>query len=102
MELANKSFSLLIKPTSADCNLACPYCFYLKRSGLYPHRHCRMSTKTLEQLVSGYMKTQQSHYIFAWQGGEPTLMGIEFFKKAVEFQQKYWTPGSMISNGIIE
>jgi len=85
-----KSFSLLIKPASADCNLHCAYCFYRDRSGLYPEtaRH-RMSDEVLERLIAGYMATEQPHYTFGWQGGEPTLMGIDFFRRAIELQVKY-------------
>lgn len=59
-----------------------------------------MPGKILEQLVSSYMKTLQPCYIFAWQGGEPTLMGVDFFRKVVKLQQKYGKPGSSISNGM--
>ncbi len=94
-----KPFSLLIKPASADCNLRCPYCFYLSRSLLYPEsaRH-RMSDEVLEKLVSSYMATPQDVYAFAWQGGEPSLMGVEFYRKVVALQQRYGRPGAVVSN----
>ena len=94
-------FSLLIKPTSADCNLRCRYCFYLDHAELYPEtkRH-RMSDEVLEKLISSYMATFQPKYLFSWQGGEPTLMGIDFFRKVNELQQKYGTYGSSIGNGM--
>ena len=95
-----KLFSLLIKPTSADCNLRCEYCFYidhLENGSDNP----RMTVETLEILIKSYMDTDQNkQYAFGWQGGEPTLMGLEFFKKVVELQLKYAPPGSSISNGI--
>ena len=95
-----KKFSLLIKPASADCNLRCLYCFYidhLKDVKKTP----RMSDEVLEALISSYMKTdQEKHYVFGWQGGEPTLMGYEFYKRVVELQEAYAPPNSMISNGI--
>jgi uncharacterized protein len=96
-----KQFSLLIKPASADCNLACAYCFYLSKSGLYPNsaRH-RMSERVLERIVSSYLSTEQSIYSFGWQGGEPMLMGVEFFRKVVELQSHYGRPGSVVANGL--
>ncbi len=96
-----KPFSLLIKPASADCNLRCSYCFYLDHSALYPEEKIhRMSDEILEEMISRYMATDQPQYIFGWQGGEPTLMGVEFFKKVVHYQQKYAKPGAIISNGL--
>ena len=96
-----KPFTLLIKPASADCNMNCRYCFYLDRSSLYPAEKIhRMSEDTLEKLISSYMKTIQPCYTFGWQGGEPTLMGTDFFKKAVGLQEKFGRPGCMVTNGL--
>jgi uncharacterized protein len=96
-----KPFSLLVKPASADCNLRCTYCFYLGRSALYPEtRVHRMSEAVLERMVQSYMATRQPAYSFGWQGGEPTLMGVDFFRKVTEFQQKYGAAGSRVSNGL--
>ena len=94
-------FSLLIKPASADCNLRCEYCFYLDRCELYPEtkRH-RMPDDVLERMVSSYLATQQPQYAFGWQGGEPTLMGLDFFRKAVKLQQKHGRPGAVVANGL--
>jgi uncharacterized protein len=96
-----RQFSLLVKPASADCNLACTYCFYLPKAALYPSssRH-RMSEATLKRLISTYLATDQNTYSFGWQGGEPTLMGVEFFRKVVELQSRYGRPGSIVSNGL--
>ena len=98
---ANRNFSLLIKPASADCNLRCEYCFYLDRSSLYPetNKH-RMSDEVLETLIRSYLNTRQAAYSFGWQGGEPTLMGLPFFQKVTELQEKYGRKGSIISNGL--
>jgi len=98
---APREFSLLIKPASADCNLACAYCFYLPKAGLYPKstRH-RMSEATLHRLISSYMQTEQSTYSFGWQGGEPTLMGVEFFHKVVQLQSRHGRAGAMVANGL--
>ena len=105
MELSNKPFSLLIKPASGDCNQDCAYCFYLNRSKGHPRQRrqvCaprRMTSKVLKRMVSSYLETQQPQYVFTWQGGEPTLMGIDFFKQAVKLQQEYAAPGSTVANG---
>jgi uncharacterized protein len=96
-----QSFTLLVKPASADCNMKCGYCFYLDKANLYPGRKThRMSHNTLEKLVSSYMATEQPCYTFGWQGGEPTLMGVDFFQKSVRFQEKYGSSGSMVANGL--
>ena len=96
-----KPFSLLIKPASADCNMNCHYCFYLEKSSLYPDQKVhRMSEATLEKMISSYIETEQPCYTFGWQGGEPTLMGLDFFKSVVKMQQKYGRPGSMVTNGL--
>ena len=98
---ATRPFSLLVKPASADCNLRCAYCFYLDHSSLYPetNRH-RMSDEVLERLIKSYMGTDQPNYSFGWQGGEPTLMGVDFFEKVVSLQKKYGKPGALVSNGL--
>lgn len=94
-------FSLLIKPSSADCNLECTYCFYLSKKELYPeqHRH-QMSEGVLEALIKGYLATPQPIYTFGWQGGEPTLMGRTFFKKMTDLQQRFGRRGTVVSNGL--
>jgi uncharacterized protein len=94
-------FSLLIKPTSADCNLRCVYCFYLSRAALYPTiQSHRMSDETLRRVVSAYLSTDQEQYVFGWQGGEPTLMGVDFFRRVTEYQQKFGRAGAIVSNGL--
>ncbi len=97
----NMPFSLLIKPASGDCNLRCTYCFYLEKASLYPHTKIhRMTETTLEKLIAGYMRTKQSRYTFGWQGGEPTLMGVDFFKKVIRLQKKYGKTGDLVANGL--
>ncbi len=94
-----RAFPLLIKPVSADCNMRCTYCFYLDHLRFYPVEvEHRMSDATLEQLVSGYMSTSQPVYTFIWQGGEPTLLGVDFFRRVTELQQKYGHPGAIVAN----
>jgi len=95
-----KSFSLLIKPVSADCNLRCEYCFYIDHLQTVEKKP-RMSDSTLETMIASYMQTDQNNqYAFGWQGGEPTLLGIKFWKKVIELQTKYAPPGAVISNGL--
>lgn len=96
-----KPFSLLIKPAAADCNLRCEYCFYLDKCRLYPEspRH-RMSDAVLERMITSYMATGQPQYTFGWQGGEPTLMGVDFFRRVTELQQKHGRPGAVVGNGL--
>jgi serine-type anaerobic sulfatase-maturating enzyme len=93
-----KAFSLLIKPASADCNLRCEYCFYLDH--ICESIKTRMNDETLETMVRSYMQTKQPQYSIAFQGGEPTLMGLPFFKKLVELEKKYAPPGASIANAI--
>jgi len=91
--------SLLIKPSGPDCNLDCTYCFYLEKADLFPtDKVHRMSLKTLEELTKQAMEQSPPQISFGWQGGEPTLMGLSFFKKAVEFQAKYGA-GKIVGNG---
>ncbi len=93
-----KPFTLLIKPSGSDCNINCKYCFYKDRPAEFGRGKQRMSIETLEALVRGYVQLGFSRAGFAWQGGEPTLMGVDFFQRAVELQKKYGTPGQEISN----
>ena len=95
-----KPFSLLIKPAGADCNLRCQYCFYIDHLEEGKPKP-RMSDEILEKMISSYMQTNQNlNYSFGWQGGEPTLMGLDFFKKIIELQKKYAPPGATVSNGL--
>ncbi len=96
-----RPFSLLVKPASADCNLRCTYCFYLDHCSFYPEtkRH-RMSEQVLEQMIRSYMHTEQPSHQFGWQGGEPTLMGLEFFERVVALQQRHGRAGANVANGL--
>ncbi len=95
-----KPFSLLVKPASADCNLRCRYCFYLDRAELYPDsRSHRMSHETLEGMIRSYLRTPQSCYSFGWQGGEPAMMGLDFYRQVTDLQSTYGRPGDRVANG---
>jgi len=91
-------FTLLIKPSGSDCNMNCKYCFYKDRDAEFGRGKQRMSNDTLETLVKHYMQLGFPVAGFAWQGGEPTLMGVEFFQRAVDLQKRYGIPGQQISN----
>jgi len=94
--------SLLIKPASAVCNLDCSYCFYLDREA-DPYKSLpgrRMSLETLERLVDSYLFYSYPNSVFAFQGGEPTLAGLPFFEKLIEFQQQYGRNGQSVSNAL--
>jgi uncharacterized protein len=94
--------SLLIKPASAVCNLDCEYCFYLDRDA-DPYKELparRMTLDTLERLVESYLFYSYPQSSFIFQGGEPTLAGLPFFEKLVEFQKQYGRGGQDVSNAL--
>lgn len=94
-----KPFSLLIKPAGADCNLRCAYCFYLGRRELYPEVAIhRMDEATLTRLVRGYLALPFPSHAFAFQGGEPLLMGEGFYRTLLKLQRRYARPGAQITN----
>lgn len=88
---AMNPFHVMAKPSGAKCNLDCKYCFYLEKEGLYPQGSHRMTDAVLEAYVRGQIEAQprNAEVLFAWQGGEPTLMGLDFFEKAVALQKKH-------------
>jgi len=96
---APPQFHLLAKPTGAICNLACSYCFFLDKELLYPGSRFRMSDEVLEnyirQLIAGH---RSSEVTVAWQGGEPTLMGLDFYRRAIELENQYRRPGMTFIN----
>ncbi|GHO90291.1 anaerobic sulfatase maturase [Reticulibacter mediterranei] len=95
------AFQVMVKPRGSLCNLDCSYCFYLEKEKLYPGASFRMSDELLEEYIRQYIAAQWvPEVVFAWQGGEPTLMGLEFYRKAVALQQKYRRPGMRILNAL--
>ena len=94
-----KPFHVMAKPSGAKCNLDCKYCFYLEKEGLYPKGSLRMTDAVLEAYVQSQIAAQpgDTEVLFAWQGGEPTLMGIDFFEKAVSLQKRHGA-GRRIAN----
>jgi uncharacterized protein len=97
----NTAFHVMTKPIGPICNLDCKYCFYLEKENLYPgNSKWKMSDEVLETYIRQYIEQQGTPEIsFAWQGGEPTLLGVGFFRKVVELQQKY-AGGKKIANAI--
>ncbi|MFC1525324.1 anaerobic sulfatase-maturation protein [Candidatus Latescibacterota bacterium] len=90
---------VMAKPSGSVCNIDCQYCFYLEKEKLYPNRRdWRMGDDTLELYVKQYIEAQDVPAVnFAWQGGEPTLMGVDFYRRAVELQRQY-AGGKEITN----
>ncbi len=99
---AEQPFHVIIKPIGAVCNLRCSYCYYLEKSRLYPEtKTFRMPDTLLEEFTRRYISAQPDHIRevhFSWQGGEPTLLGLKFFQKAVALQKRFQRPGLRIFN----
>ena len=104
---APSSFHVMAKPSGSSCNIDCTYCFYLSKEALYPNERHRMSTATLEAYIRQLLESHRAPEVtVAWQGGEPTLMKLEFFKHSVDLVEKYRKPGQTIqhtfqTNGIL-
>jgi uncharacterized protein len=88
---ASFPFHVMAKPIGPKCNLDCAYCFYLEKDSLYPSPHdFHMSDEVLERFIRDYITSQPGVEVsFAWQGGEPTLLGLDFFRKVVAFQKRH-------------
>lgn len=106
-EGAPPRFHLLAKPSGSTCNIDCAYCFFLSKEALYPNDRSRMSEATLEAYIRQLLESHRSPTVtVAWQGGEPTLMGVEFFRRAVELVEQYRRPGQAVehtfqTNGVL-
>ena len=92
---APPAFHLLAKPTGAVCNLDCSYCFFLSKEMLYPGSRFRMADELLDAYLAQLIEAHAGvpEVTIAWQGGEPTLMGVDFFRRSVELTAKYLAPG---------
>ncbi len=95
------AFHVMAKPIGPICNLQCAHCFYLEKVKLYPEdKAWAMSPEVLERYVRDYIAAQQApEVVFAWQGGEPTLLGLDFFRRAVALQRQY-ADGKVIHNAL--
>jgi len=102
-----RAFHIMAKPTGAACNLACDYCFFLSKERLYPGSRFRMSEEVLEAYIRQLFDAHHVPQVtVAWQGGEPTLMGIEFFRRAHEYIDKHRKPNTLVeptiqTNGVL-
>ncbi|MGC9291754.1 MAG: anaerobic sulfatase-maturation protein [Acidobacteriaceae bacterium] len=97
--MSGHAFHIMTKPGGPICNLDCKYCFYLEKEALYPNdQKWAMHPDILESYIRQYINAQPTDVVyFAWQGGEPTLLGLDFFRKVVELQKKY-ANGKQIEN----
>ncbi|KPL13210.1 MAG: hypothetical protein AMS26_15345 [Bacteroides sp. SM23_62] len=102
MNPISREFQVFVKPVGARCNLDCQYCYYLEKDALYPFsKLVLMSEKVLERYIIRHLEAATEQIIgFSWHGGEPTLAGIGFFRKAVEIQKRHQPSGTTIINGI--
>ncbi len=99
--MPNSGFHIMTKPMGPICNLDCKYCFYLEKENLYPQtKHWAMSRELLELYVQRYIAAQPGNEVhFAWQGGEPTLLGVDFFRAVVDLQKQF-AGGKSIHNAL--
>ncbi len=92
------AFHLLAKPTGPICNLDCEYCFFLSKEMLYPGDRFRMADDLLEEYVNQLLESHLTPEVtVAWQGGEPTMMGLDFFRRSVDLVEKHRKPHQRIS-----
>lgn len=94
-------FHLLAKPTGAICNLDCKYCFFLSKELLYPDDEFRMPDVVLETYIRQLLEAHRTPEVtVAWQGGEPTLMGLEFFERAMRLVERHKRAGQQVEHTI--
>ena len=94
------AFNIMLKPAGSLCNLDCNYCYYLDKAEIYGGREPKMTVEMLEQVVREYIAANDVPEVtFNWHGGEPLVLGIDFYKKALEFEEKY-AGGKIIHNTI--
>src|SRR6476620_4801562 len=94
---APPGFHLLAKPSGSTCNIDCAYCFFLSKEALYPNEKSRISDATLETYLRQLLESHRAPEVtVAWQGGEPTLMGLDFFRRAMEMVAELRRPGQQV------
>ncbi|MBI4460077.1 MAG: anaerobic sulfatase maturase, partial [Acidobacteria bacterium] len=102
MPTASREFQILVKPTGPVCNLDCSYCYYLEKLQLYPQAESfRMPDDLLESYIRQHIEACPKELVyFSWHGGEPTALGLGYFRRIVELQRRHKPPGRRIVNGI--
>ncbi len=102
MAKASREFQVFAKPIGSICNLECQYCYYLKKEHLYPEGESfRMPDDILEKYIVQHIGACPDPVIsFSWHGGEPTVLGLDYFRKIVALQRKHQPPNRRITNGI--
>ncbi|OEF27546.1 anaerobic sulfatase maturase [Vibrio rumoiensis] len=97
-----RRFHVMAKPGGSKCNIDCQYCFYLHKEGLlHQPKQPQMDDETLERFIQSYIQSQDGdEVVFSWQGGEPTLLGIDYYRKIVALQKKYQPDGVTIQNDL--
>ena len=91
-----KPYVLMVKTAGSVCNMHCDYCYYIDKGHEY-----FMSTDILERMIRDYFSSYPGPvYSFVWHGGEPTLLGLDFYKKAVELQKKHLPKGTVCWNNL--
>lgn len=102
MTKSSRGFQIFVKPTGPVCNLGCTYCYYLDKDQLYPENNAfQMPENILEKYIKQHIEAFPDDVItFSWHGGEPTVLGIDYFQRIVEKQRKHSPPGKTILNGI--
>ena len=93
------AFHVMVKPAGPLCNLNCTYCYYLEKKKLFPEKKVfKLSDDLLENFIKQYIEVQQVPVVtFTWQGGEPTLLGLDYFQRVIKLQRKY-SNGKMVEN----
>jgi uncharacterized protein len=102
MGKASRDFQIFVKPAGATCNMDCSYCYYLKKKGLYPEvKTHRMSGNVLEDYIVQHIDASPEPVIrFSWHGGEPTILGLDYFRNITDLQKKHCPPNRQIFNGM--
>ena len=107
MAVKPPAYHMLAKPTGPICNLDCDYCFFLSKEMLYPGDRFRMADELLEEYLRQLLESHKTPNVtVAWQGGEPTMMGLDFFRRSVELVDRHRRPGQQIdytiqTNGVL-
>ncbi|MFC2168113.1 anaerobic sulfatase maturase [Acidobacteriota bacterium] len=102
MDTASREFQIFAKPAGSLCNLDCVYCYYLNKKQLYSIDHSfRMPYEILEKYIRQHLRASPVPEVrFSWHGGEPTILGLDYFRRIVEFQHKFQSSQQKILNAI--